>query len=182
MMVGNREVNMLVDDLDPYTKSKQHKMYAESLQTFTADYYEATNILRLTYPVEGRLKTFELHIFTEGDNLLTPAMTQEEQSMAGLWHAPEPYPDKMDCQTRYKIGGLEGLADFTKEAKASEGATFTLLDLRVDKSFRIHGSIGTWRRRGSILWLKDGPSETPLNISNDGMKLLAGGKAVFVRN
>jgi hypothetical protein len=74
------------------------------------------------------------------------------------------------------------LEQFSKEAKASDAAQFGLLDLRVDKTFRIHAKVGNWERAGSILKLIVGRDEIDLTISSDGSKLLGGGKPVYVRD
>lgn len=182
MLIGNREVNMLLADKDPGTQRKLHKAYADSLDDFEADYNQRTGILFLTYRVDGLMKTFQLLKYSEPDNYVSRFATDSERSLIGLWGAPEPFPEKLDCQTRYKIGGLEGLEQFTKEASASEAAVFALLDLRGDKSFRLHGKIGTWSRNGSTLTLREGKDETRFTISSDNSKLQLGGKTAFARN
>jgi hypothetical protein len=101
--------------------------------------------------------------------------------LVGVWHAPEPFPEKLDAKTRYRIGGVEGLEQFFKEAQASDGAQFGLIDLRVDKTFRIHATVGTWYRDGSLLKLKVDGHETALTISSTGAKLQSGGKTVYTR-
>ena len=180
MQLENADVDKLVADLDPQTKSKLHKMYAESLNDFDADYYDATSTLSLDYPVKGNIESFALHAYTEGDNLLEAAGGGLEPSMVGLWNAPEPFPEMLDARTRYKIGGLEGLERFSHEASASDDAQFALLDLRKDKSYRFHGKLGTWYVTGSTLVLVDGNKETPYAISEDRRKLSARGKIQFI--
>jgi hypothetical protein len=152
------------------------------MSNFQADFSESTNALQLTCPVEGIVKRFELHAYTEGDDMLSNTAADNERGMVGVWHAPEPYPDKLDARTRYKIEGLEGLQRFFKEAQASDGAQFGLLDLRSDKSYRSHATIGRWTRSGSTLKLMADGAELDLTISSDGSKLYGGGKVLFVRN
>jgi hypothetical protein len=68
-----------------------------------------------------------------------------------------------------------------KEASASNGAQFGSLDLRCDKSFRIHATVGTWQKNGSALKLRAEGHEMVFTISKDG-KLLSGGKPAYVRS
>jgi len=182
IQLGNAEVNKLVADLPPENQAKLHHDYACSLATFDADYNESTGALHLNYTVDRETRSFTLYPYTEGDRQLSSALSDSERGFAGLWHAPEPFPEMLDARVRYRIGGLEGLEQFSKEAKASDAAQFGLLDLRVDKTFRIHAKVGNWERAGSILKLIVGRDEIDLTISSDGSKLLGGGKPVYVRD
>jgi hypothetical protein len=179
---NNTDLNRLVADLDPETQRNVHEAYARSMRSFEADYSQSTGIFRLTYPVNGVPLSFELHSYTEGDDRLSSSVSGSERSMPGVWHSPEPFPDKLDSKTRFRIGDVDGLQQFSKEAKASDAAQFGLLDLRTDKSFRNHATEGTWERSGSILKLFAEGKETDLSISQDGQQLIAGGKVVYVRN
>jgi hypothetical protein len=177
----NSDVNKLAPDMGEQGQ-KFREAYARSMSNFEGDYNESAGTLTVFYPVNGKPGRFELHMYTEGDNLLTPALTDSDRGMPGLWHAPEPFPDMLDARTRYKIGGLEGLQQFFKEAGKSDGAQFAVLDLRVDKSYRYHGILGRWQKNGQTVILKGEGGEIQLTLSADGQKLMSGGKASFIRN
>lgn len=174
---GNWELNKLVEGMDPQRQRKIHEAYARSMQDFEADYNESTGLMHLSHEVEGHMQTFELHTYTEGDDQLSG----DGQGVAGLWHAPEPFPDKLDAKTRNKID-LDGLAKFSEEAKASDGAQFGLLDVRVDSTYRNGARVDRWARSGSILKLFIDGKEMDLDISANGQKLLSHGKTVYVRD
>ena len=181
IQLGHRELVLLVAEMNEQKLEKVERDYADSMATFPADYNRSNNALYLTYSEGGKSKTYELHEYTEGDDQLDSTVNSSEQALIGLWNAPDPYPEKLDARTRYKIGGIEGLQDFSKEASASDGSQFGLLDLRVDKTYRIHAQVGTWTRSGSILRLFYQGTEQDLTMSPDGTKLLMGGKKVYIR-
>jgi hypothetical protein len=178
----NADIARLISGMNPEAGHKLAESYAKSMSNFEGDYKESDKTLTFTYTVEGRQQSFELHATTEGDDQLVSMLSDSERALAGLWHAPEPFPDKLDARTRYKIGDLEGLERFAKEAGASESAQFAILDLRVDRSFRNHSKIGRWSRSGSTLSLMLEGKQTDLTISADGSKLQSHGKTVYERN
>ena len=181
IQLGHRELVLLVAEMNERAREETQIEYARSMANFEADYRRSDGSLMLTYSVNGRGKTYELHSYTEGDDQLDNVLNSEERGVGGLWHAPDPFPEKLDARVRYKIGDIQGLQDFSKEAKASDESQFGLLDLRVDRSFRVHASVGTWTRNGSTVRLfKDG-KETDFTLSPDGTKLLIGGKKAYVR-
>jgi hypothetical protein len=179
--IENSDVDKLASDMDAKNGEKFRVAYFHSMANFDADYREATGTLHLNYVVEGIPKSFELHAYTEGDDQLPYLASADERGLPGLWSAPEPFPEKLDARTRYKIGGLEGLQQFFREARASDSSQFSLLDLRVDKTFRMHATVGKWVKSGSTLKLIDGVNELDLTISSDGRNLMSGGKAIFTR-
>jgi hypothetical protein len=176
----NADIARLKADMNPGAAQKLAESYVRSMSNFEGDYDPSTDVLTVTYPVYGKMQSFQLYAYTSGDESL-PA-TGSDSGVVGLWHAPEPYPDKLDARSRYKYFGLEGLQTFVHEATASDGAQFALLDLRVDGSFRSHSTIGSWTRNGSALQLKAAGKEKVLSISADGQKLVMGGKVVYERS
>jgi len=152
------------------------------MNSLVADYNENDGSLTLTCIVDNKPKTYTLYAYTSGDDQLAVLAADAERSMVGLWNAPEPFPEKLDAKWRYKIGGLEGLQQFFKEAMQSDAAQFGLLDLRSDKTYRMHAEIGRWQRSGSTLQLfpPDSP-EIDFTISANGRDLLSHGKAAYTR-
>jgi hypothetical protein len=178
----NADIAKLMANMDPESARTLGQNYAKSMQNFEGEYDKDRNTLTVTYPVEGRPTAFELHPYTDGDDKLTMVAGSDERPYIGLWHAPEPFPDRLDARVRYKIGDIDGLRQFGKEAGASEGAQFGLLDLRPDLTFRIHSKVGNWQRSGSTLSLILEGKQIDYAISPDGTKLLARGKPAYVRN
>ena len=181
IQLGQRELRLLLPEMETSKREQVERDYASSMKTFTADYQQASHSLLLNYPVGAANRSYTLYAYTEGDDQLSSVLNSDDRAVAGLWCAPEPFPEKLDARVRYKIGGIEGLQDFSREAKASDEAQFGLLDLRVDKSFRIHGKAGTWVRNGSTLKLFIDQSEIVFTISGDGAKLMIAGKKAYIR-
>lgn len=80
-------------------------------------------------------------------------------------------------RTKYE----EGLPDFANETAAGDGAQFAVMDLRCDRSYRQHATIGTWDRNGSTLILFASAKKLVYQISADGTKLLKDGSVAYVR-
>ncbi len=178
----NADVRKLLGGMDAPSGHELEKSYAKSMSNFEGSYSDATNIFTVTYPVDGKLKTYQLHATTEGDDQLPVTVSGSMRGMIGLWHTPEPFPDKLDARTRYKIGDLDGLQRFAGEAKESNGAEFGILDLRSDGTFRIHATLGSWKREGSTLTLFAAGKRIELTVSANGAKLSLNGKAAYQRN
>jgi len=174
----NSDKDKLFSEIDAGTANKLNEAYAKSMSNFEGDYDEYSKTLYITYPVKGMLQRFSLHDTMEGDD--QRGSLGIDRSVVGLWHEPEPYPDKLDARTRGKVDD-RGLVPFFKEAGASEGAQFNVIDLRADRTLRIHGKGGMWGRNGSTLTLTFDKGSMSLEISADGRKLLSRGKAVYVR-
>jgi hypothetical protein len=179
--LNHADVDKLTADLDPESRDKQQKAYARSLFEFPAEYVPSSGMLSLPYPVEGVPTTFALYPFTAGDDSLISTLSASERGLAGVWCAPDPFPEKLDSKTRYRIGGLEGLQRFCHEAIASDSAQFGVIDLRVDGTYRSGGKMGYWSRDGSTVKLVMGIQVTTLTISPDGGKLMSGGRTAYVR-
>ena len=177
----NADIAKITADMEPHAGHSLAEAYARSMSNFEGDYNESSQTLSVSYPVKGYLQGFNLHATNEGDDQLPLDGVAANSGLIGLWQGVEPYPGKLDARTRAKIE-LDGLQHFAKEAMASNSAQFSLLDLRRDGRFRIHSTVGTWRRNGSILVLLAENKETDLAISSDGSKLLTGGKPIYVRN
>ena len=178
----NADIAKLLGGMDESAGDALHKAYARSLSNFGGSYNDGTKVLTVSYPINGRLKSFQLHATTEGDDQRTFSVSDAARGMIGLWHAPEPFPEKLDARTRYKIGDLEGLQRFAREAGTSNGAEFDVLDLRSDGTFRAHATLGSWSRQGSTLTLFADGKRREFAISTTGAKLLEQGKAAYVRN
>lgn len=176
----NADKAKLVDDMEPGAAEGLNRAYARSMSNFEGTYNPKTRALYISYMVNGIMKQFELHDMTEGDDQLTPRLSDFERGLPGFWHAPDPYPGKLDARTRTKIQE-NGLQMFANEASASDGAQFNVLDVRVDKTFRQHGTLGTWVREGQMLVLIVDGHRSSLEISRDGTKLLKNGKTAYVR-
>ena len=176
----NADKSKLMADMDPGAARSFDEAYARSMSNFEGRYDPGKKALYITYLVKGIPKTYELHSSTEGNEQRKVSISDFERGLAGVWYTPEPFPNKLDARTRNKVQE-QGLQLFVGEAAASEGAIFSQLDLRVDRSFRIHETIGTWSRNGSILTLSANGKTKQYEISRDGMKLTMGGKAAYVR-
>jgi hypothetical protein len=176
----NADKAKLVAEIGPEVGGGFNDAYARSMQNFRGSYDQSSRALYISYPVKGVLTNFTLYLTTDGDDQLQSAVSGDERGMVGLWHAPNPYPDKLDARTRSKIDD-RGLRPFFNEAASCDGAQFSLLDLRADKSFRIHGTVGTWQKSGSTLTLIANGKPIQFGISGDGTKLLQGGKPAYIR-
>jgi hypothetical protein len=177
----NADMAKLIAGMDPQSGRETRQTYALSMFNFEASYNESSKALYVTYPVNGHPQTFELYATNQGDDQLQASVSEAERAMVGLWQAPDPFPGRLDARTRQKIDE-QGLQHFIKEASDSDGAQFSVVDLRVDRSFRIHKTVGTWQRSGNTLTLTAEGKQTNFTISRDGSKLLLSGKPVFVRN
>lgn len=176
----NADIAKLKANMDPESAQKLSLNYIKSMANFTGDYDSANGVLTVYYPVEGMVTPFALHMYTEGDDQLTAIAA--DTSVVGLWHAPEPFPDRLDARTRYKIGGIEGLQDYANESQGSDGAQFGLLDLRVDSNYRQTDTVDMWSKNGSTVILIREKQKIYLTLSNDGQKLLSNGRVAFIRN
>jgi hypothetical protein len=181
MELEKADVAKLAAEMDPQAAKEFEGKYVNSTRDFEGTYDQSESTLTITYPIGGKPQSFALHLTTEGDDQLPLLVTDEAAALIGLWHAPEPFPDKLDARTRAKID-LDGLQRFAKEAAASNAAQFGIIDLHRDGTFRMHDIVGRWGRNGSILRLFIKGGEKDLAISTDGAKLLEGGKPAFLRN
>lgn len=180
--IENSDVDKLASDMNPDFGRKFRIAYFHSMADFSADFNGNTGALLLHLTTDGITKSYDLHAYTEGDDQLASLVTDDARPFVGLWHYPEPFPEKLDARTRYKIGGLEGLQQFFKEAAASDGAQFGLLDLRVDGFFRLNGLVEHWRREGSNIILRIEGKDVSFAISPKDGHLLYAGKAMYVRD
>lgn len=180
--IENSDVNKLAPEMRPEAGQKFREAYARSMDNFEGDYVEQTSAFHVSYRQDGLLKSFELHMYTEGDDALPWLVSPKERGYVGLWHMPDPFPEKLDARSRYKFFGLEGLQKFLTEAVASDGCQFAIIDLRSDRSFRASATIGTWQVNGNILTMKDDQTTIEYTISSDGTKLYNGGQVIYVRN
>lgn len=184
VQLNHADVDKLVAGLPAEAAAEQQDHYAKSVAVFEADYNDDEEMLSLNYTLDGRPRSFQLFPYGQGDDKLTSLLTPDEAQLKGLWHAPEPFPERLDSKTRYRIEGIDGLSRFSTEAMASDGAQFQIMDLRVDKTCRIHADTGRWDRDGSTLVLLIDNTRVEFQISNtnQGMKLLSGGKVAYIRN
>lgn len=175
------DIGKLTADMNAEAAQKLRYKYAQSMFSFEGDYDASTGALTIAYPVKGHTLSYELHATTEGDNSRTPSVSDAERGLVGLWQAPDPYPERLDAHWRAKIEE-DGLPHFADEAKASDGAMFGILDLRVDATFRSHALEGSWSRDGQWLVLRAEGHTKRLQISSDGQKLISDGKTAYQRN
>lgn len=181
--VENADIASLTTEISPSGAEKLRKAYAEAMSNFEGIYNQSTKTLSISYPVKGMLTRFDLHAINEDDaGLQTQAFgaTASDKAVMGLWCAPEPFPSKLDARTRAKVQE-QGLQHFFGEARTSDSAQLSVMDLKPDKSFRIHASTGMWIRSGSTLSLIVKGHATNYQISSDGTKLLQDGHVVFER-
>lgn len=177
----NSDKSKLEAQMDSEASRHFEEAYARSLSNFTGSYNANSGALFITYPVNGVLQSFELHATNEGDELRSYRLSDADRAVAGLWQQPDPFPEKLDARTRAKIDE-HGLVRFFQEAIKSNAAQFSILDLRVDHTFRQHSHQGTWELSGSTLILlpEDG-GRKELQVSADRSQILAGGKVILVR-
>ncbi len=180
MELENYFKDRLVEAMNPSQARLNNEAYARSMQNFEGDYEERTGSLEFTYRVKGNLRSF--HVYRVTGDRPYPAQSADagDQGLVGLWQGPDRFPERLDGKVRYKIGGLEGLQDFAKEADASEGSLMSFIDLYPNHQYRVHGKSGIWVHNGSQLTLIEGSDRIILNITSDG-KLKAGNTVVFVR-
>jgi len=177
----NAEKFKLQAELNPDEARKFDKAYTLSMRDFTAEYNERNHTLFVDALDKDTVKTFRLYAISEGDSARTKSLHEDEVGLDGIWHAPDPFPERMNCRERFKFFGLEGLEQFFKEAMNADGAQLTVMDLRVDRSYRFHSMVGMWKRDGAYLVLTtDGP-DVRYRISDDGLKLMQGNKVAFVK-
>ncbi|MDR3692583.1 MAG: hypothetical protein P4L46_24600 [Fimbriimonas sp.] len=178
----NADIAKLMGDMSRDAAIQFHKQYEASMLNFEGDYDPNQGKLEITYLVKGTMRIFSLYPYTAGDNHRVNAVDDHDRGMVGVWHTPEPYPDKLDSHWRYRIGGLEGLEQFFTEASRSDSAQFGLIDLRIDRTFRLHAKGGIWNLNGRTLTLIFDTGKAIYNLSDNGQKLLQGGKPVYIRN
>ncbi|HLK16808.1 MAG TPA: hypothetical protein VKT78_18515 [Fimbriimonadaceae bacterium] len=176
----NADIAKLTADMNPDAARELRAKYARSMFSFEGTYEGSTNALTISYPVRGIMQSFELHAYTEGDNTLPVTVSDAARGFIGLWNAPDPYPGRLDAHWRTKIEE-DGLQHFANEAKASDGAVFSALDLRSNGTFRYGFDQGTWDKDGGWIVLVTAKAKIRFQISGDGRKLLMGGKPAFVR-
>lgn len=177
----NSDVNKLAPEMGAGVGQKFREAYARSMSNFEADYNSKTGELILSYPVKGMLKTFHLLPFSNPAGLVAVRADDPDLQNRTLWHAPEPFPDKMTARDRNRFFGLEGLQQFMGEASASDGAQFALLDLRPSHAFRAGSTVGRWTQEGTTLTLMADGGRVQFTIV-DGQKLVSGGKTKFIIN
>ena len=178
----NTDKDKLKGDMNPKEAEKFQFAYAQSLWNFQANYNKLNETLYVTYPVKGELKEYKLYATTAGDSPVPSNMAYEDRGLIGVWHAPEPFPDRLDARTRYKIGDLEGLQRFFKEAMESDGAQFNIIGIKTDKTYRSHKMTGGWHRDGNLLLVKTDTGTSKFTISSDGLKLLLGNRVAFLKD
>ncbi|MES1227272.1 MAG: hypothetical protein ABUL72_01295, partial [Armatimonadota bacterium] len=113
---NHADINKLAEALDPEAGRKMQEGYSRALEPFDADYDASTGYLRMHYKVNGEMQTFSLLSYTAGDDQLPWTVAEDARSMVGLWKMIEPFPERLDSKTRFRIGGLEGLQQFFEEA------------------------------------------------------------------
>ena len=181
--LNHADMDKLAEDAGAETGPKMQTAYRQALSDFDADYDASRGTLNLNYKIgDAPLTTYILWPYTGSDDQRTPSVSEDERGLVGLWRGPEPFPERLDSKTRFRIGGLDGLKQFAEEARACVAAQFALLDLRADKTFRIHDEEGEWYRKGSELVLQIDIKLTRYTISQDGTKLNAGGKTAYIHN
>jgi hypothetical protein len=177
----NSDKDKLKSEMDPEAAPRFAEAYARSMSDFPGRYNSNSKSLFVSYPVNGIIKTFELHATNEGDETRSDRLSNSEKSVSGLWQQPDPFPEKLDARTRAKIDE-HGLERFFQEAIKSNAAQFTILDLRVDHTFRQHSHQGNWELDGSTLvLLPEEGGRKELQVSSDRSQILAGGKVILVR-
>lgn len=176
----NADVSKLIADMSPEPSSGFGKAYARSMSNFQGTYDESNHALSITYNVDGVPHTYDLHATDEGDGQLAVTAAADEIGLVGLWQPPDPFPGKLDAKTRSKIEE-DGLQRFMKEASESEKPLFKVVDLRVNKTFRLHSTIGTWRKTGQTVILSSNGIDQAFQLSSDGQSLLVDGKVALIR-
>ncbi|HEY3781760.1 MAG TPA: hypothetical protein VGL56_11790 [Fimbriimonadaceae bacterium] len=178
--LNHADVDKLAAEYDPETRRKKLEDYGKSLTPFDGDYDPGQQMLTLHYVVDGVPKTFSLYKFTVGDDSLS-SNGSSNQDVVGLWYTPDPYPEKLDSKTRYRIDGLDGLKRFSKEAAMSDGSQFGIMDIKVDGTYRNFSTVSGWKKSGSTLVLtteKGGHIEFAIN----GNKLMKDGRIAYVKS
>ena len=155
-------------------------LLGEEIGNFEGSYNRKTGALTIAYPYKGVLTRYVLYDTTQGDRDRAVAVGDNERFLIGFWHQPEPFPEKLDARTRQKIQE-NGLKIFMKEAGASEGAMFNVLDLRADRTFRCHAKTGTWNIVDGNVLVLHSDREVKFGITRDG-KLVQGGKVAYTRS
>ena len=177
----NAEKFKLQAEMNPEEAHKFDKAYTLSMKDFTAEYNEQNATLYVTCFEKDIYKTFKLYALSDGDARRDNLLHGVDRGLAGIWHAPDPFPERMNCRERFKFFGLEGLQQFAKEAMSADGAQMAVMDLRTDRTYRFHDKTGMWKRDGSLLILMTETADMKFQISDDGSKLLTGGKVAFTK-
>lgn len=157
-----------------------NRAYARSMANFEGSFDPASGSLTISYRVDGAMKQFDLYPTNVGDDTRGNALTGAEAGVAGIWQAPDPFPERLDAKTRSKIEE-NGLKRFMDEASQSDAAQFAVLDIRTDHTFRIHEKVGRWQRKGAKVEFSSGNSTVTVQISPDSRKLLGDGRTLWVR-
>lgn len=174
------DVLRLTPEMDAQTASKFKDDYIKATKDFEGDYNPSTGALTISYPIGRVMQSWDLYPYTVGDDQLPNNVGGD--GLIGLWHAPCPFPERLDPYVRYKIGGVEGLQRFLKEAVESDKAEFKVINLRRDGNYRADGLIDQWVHDGSTVTLFNGPQRMTFTLSADGQKLMAGKNVAFQRN
>jgi len=179
-MMNHADLDKIVPMLPGERAQDLIKKYNLTMAPFSADYDPSSGELHLSCSPDGLPASFDLYDYTAGDAGLATMVNDAEKPLIGLWGQIDPFPEKMDSKTRFRIEGIDGLVRFSAEASGSDHAEFNLYDIRSDGSFRYHDKEGRWQRNDATVRFTAPKFDVTFQISRDLTKLFSG-KTVLKR-
>jgi len=179
--LSHDDFDKIVADDPAEAKAAKTRVFEGSLFPFTGSLSPDGLTLTLNYSMNGMVAAFNLHPFQIGGAQSHMTLPNSESALATLWYCPDPFPQRTDSLSRFRVEGVDGLKKFAAEAATSDASQFGLLDVRRDHTFRMGSTIGIWSKEDGVLHLTSQSMDLKLVIAPDFQNLRSNGRIAFVR-
>lgn len=182
--INHADADKLLADSPAEIKKEWMIRYDRAMAPVPGTWSEDHQTLTVNIFAEGLMKTYNLHPLEYGDEARSDLTDETDHVFPNTWFGPEPYAERLDSKDRYRIGGVDGLRQFSKEAEDSDGNQFNLLDLRKDRTYRVFGDDGRWHyleNKHQLELLPSKGGKRVFDVSPDFRYLSIGGKRAFQR-